>query len=293
MKRLEAVFRHIPPLTKTLRRLLIVMPLLLLSALVSTAENPAVENFPEANGWINWERQVVKAVGHGVLPGDAESPEQAALMARSAAVADAYRNLASMIYGVRVSGDTYVRNFITESDEVRLKVEGFIRGAEVVSDRQLSDKSFEVILQVPLAGQDGILSGLASELLPGGAQAPQAAEGGYTGLVIDARGLGVKPAISPKVYDEDGTEVYGTVQVSPDYAIEVGIAGYPKSIEQALKSPRIGAKPLVVKALRKGSKFVTDVVIGNAEAAKIREAEESFGILSRCRVSILIGPAGK
>jgi len=272
------------------------LPAILLTALLgllsvpACADNSSVENLPSSSGWINWDRQVVKAVGHGILPGDAQSEAQAALMARSAAIADAYRNLAMVINGVRVTGETYVRNFVTESDEVRLKVEGFIRGAEIVSEKQLSDRSFEVILQVPLVGEKGLVSELASELLPEETAPPETTGDGPTGLIIDARGLGVKPAISPKVYDEDGREVYGTVKVSPDFAIEVGIAAYPRSMDQALKSQRTGARPLTVMALRRGPKFATDVIVSNSDAARIREADRRTGILPRCAVSILLNP---
>ena len=263
-----------------------------LSATALAAESPTTEKIEGANGWINWERQALKAVGHGILPGDAESEAQAALMARAAAIADAYRNLASVANGVRVTGETYVKNFVTKSDEVRLKVEGFIRGAEIVSEKQLPDRSFEVILQAPLAGRNGLISGISSEILPGSQSVPESA-GKPTGLIVDARGLGVKPAMSPKVYDEDGKEVYGTVAISPDYAIEVGIAAYPRSMAQALKSPRAGSQPLVVKALRRGPKFATDVVVSNADADRIRDADRAARILARCSVCILLGPVGK
>ena len=249
------------------------------------ASDPVIEK--SSGGWVNWDRQVIKAVGHGILPGDAENEAQARLMARSAAIADAYRNLAMVTKGVRVTGETYVKNFITESDEVRLKIEGFIRGAEIVSEKQLSDRSFEVIMQAPLVGEDGLLAGIASEV-PCEGQPASETDGEFTGLLIDARGLGVKPAMSPKVYDEDGSEVYGTVKCSPDFAIEVGIAGYPRSMDQALKSPRIGAHPLIVKALRRGPNFATDVILTNSDAARIRDADAKSGFLAKCGVSILL-----
>jgi len=209
-------------------------------------------------------------------------------MARQAAVADAYRNLASVTKGVRVTGQSTVKNFMTESDDVRLKVEGFIRGAEVISEKQLEDTSFEIILQAPLTGADGLISGLKDELLTTTPE-PTGNDTNVTGLIIDARGLGVLTAMSPKIYDEDGKEVYGTVQCTPDFAIEVGIVGYPRSMEQALKSERLGKSPLVVKGLRRGTKFATDVVISNADAARIRAADAKCGFFSRCAVSILIG----
>lgn len=250
------------------------------------AQNASVETLSGGNGWINWDRQVVKAVGHGLLPGDAESPEQAALMAQAAARADAYRNLAAMINGVRVEGETHVKNFVTQSDEVRTKVQGLISGAQVVSEKQLSDRSFEVILQVSLAGDGGLMSSIAEKILP---KDGSAVNQDGPGLVIDARGLGVKPAMSPKIYDEEGKEVYGTVNVSPEFAIESGIAVYPSTLEQAMKSPRVGKNALVVKAIRRGSKHVSDIVISNADAERIRKAEAETGMLTGCHVAIVVG----
>jgi hypothetical protein len=272
------------------RVLIVCASLLLLMAAVQAfaADSPTIEKLDGGTGWVNWDRQVVKAVGHGILPGDAEDEAQARLMARSAAIADAYRNLASVTKGVRVTGETCVKNFITESDEVRLKVEGFIRGAEIISEKQLSDRSFEVILQAPLVGEDGLIAGLGSEVL-GQGEASSATDGEFTGLLIDTRGLDVRPAMSPKVYDEDGSEVYGTVKCSPEFAIEVGIAGYPRGMDQALKSPRIGAHPLIVKALRRGPKFATDIILANSDAARIRDADAKSGFLAKCGVSILLG----
>src|SRR5690242_17462854 len=98
----------------------ILLFILILTVSAFAADAPVVENTD--GGWINWDRQMVKAVGHGVLPGDAEGPAQAALLARSAAISDAYRNLASVVNGVRVTGDTYVKNYVTQSDEVRLRI---------------------------------------------------------------------------------------------------------------------------------------------------------------------------
>jgi hypothetical protein len=59
-------------------------------------------------------------------------------------------------------------------------------------------------------------------------------------------------------------------------------------MEQALKSPRIGAHPLVVKAVRRGPKLATDIILSNADAERIRNADAKSGFLGRCAVSILL-----
>lgn len=250
----------------------------------------------QTNGWVNWDRQVIKAIGHGVAPKGVDDPAQAKLMTRAAAVADAYRNLAMVVNGVKVDGKTSVKNYVAESDEVRLRVQGMIRGADIVSEKQGIDGTYEIVLQLPMTGANGLVSGL-SLVLPdcnkmaestGEIDVSKPSDTKPSGLIIDARGIGASPAISPKIYDEDGKEVYGTLQVSPDAAIEVGIAGFPKSMAEAMKSTRTGADPLVIKALRRGEKYATDVVVSNADASKIREADARTNILPQCRVSIVL-----
>ncbi len=53
---------------------------------------------------------------------------QAALMARRAAEMDAYRKLAEQINGLRIDSRTYVRDFVTESDQIRADSVSRIRG---------------------------------------------------------------------------------------------------------------------------------------------------------------------
>src|SRR5688500_9682192 len=56
------------------------------------------------------------------------SPQQKA-MSRRAAQLDAYRLLAERIYGLRVTSDTTVRDFVTEDDRIKTHVEALLRGA--------------------------------------------------------------------------------------------------------------------------------------------------------------------
>ena len=45
----------------------------------------------------------------------------------------------------------------------------------------------------------------------------------------------VKPALSPRILDETGIEVYGSAYVSREWAIKNGVVGYSKDITAALK----------------------------------------------------------
>ena len=58
-------------------------------------------------------------------------------MARGAAKEDAYRNAAEVLNGLRVNNGTYLRNYVVQSDEIRLVVEDVIRGARIIKSNQV------------------------------------------------------------------------------------------------------------------------------------------------------------
>ncbi len=97
------------------------------------------------------ERQVIRATGHGVEPADPYmSPAEKALMAKRAAKMDALRNLTEEVYGVEIKSNTYVRDFVTQSDEIRSRVNAFIQGARVVSETKLPDGTYETVVEIEL-----------------------------------------------------------------------------------------------------------------------------------------------
>jgi len=90
----------------------------------------------------------ISATGFGAPPADAASKSQARLMAKQAAKADALRNLAQALNGIKVDSKTTVKDFITQNDEIRTQVDGFIRGAEVLSEEEKEDGTFEVKMRI-------------------------------------------------------------------------------------------------------------------------------------------------
>jgi hypothetical protein len=111
----------------------------------------------------------------------------------------------------------------------------------------------------------------------------------FTGLIIDAKGLEVKPAMAPKVFDESGNEVYGSLYVSREFAVKYGMSGYAKSVENAAKSAdRIGKTPAKFKAIKASGANKCDVVLSNADADAIRSSAKNLKFLQECRVIIVV-----
>ena len=96
--------------------------------------------------------------------------------------------------------------------------------------------------------------------------------GPFTGLIIDARGLGLKRCISPKVLTESGKVIYGDFERFTEKQIEeaksIGVVGFLSAPEAILKS-RAGERPLVIKALRVDGAFSGNPVISDADGERV------------------------
>lgn len=277
--------------------LVIVISLMVVAAgaasaqLVGTIKD--VEVSVGTTGKIDFTTQVITAVGIGAPPANPANPAQARAMAERAAQVVAYRNLLEATKGVRVDSTTLVENFMTTSDVIKAEVSGIIQGAMIMDKKYMSDGSVEITVGMKLTGA------LADALLPKApatppvlmtppAGAPAVTGQLYTGLIIDARGLNVKPAMAPKVLNEDGKEVYGSAWINRDYAVREGMAGYMKDRDAAQSNPRVTDKPLMVKALKVSGDARVDTVISNADALMLQSASQNLTMLQKCRVIILV-----
>lgn len=227
-----------------------------------------------ATSTIDWNDSVVRVAGYGVAPANARTPSLARLMARRAAIADGYRQMAEAVAGVSVDADTTVEMAAVSNDVVRTHVSAVVNGARIVSERVVGD-SYEVIMEVPMFGVRSIAGAVmgrpdrieafpspvtsvapSSVLTTGSAESSKGSSaasapagraiGGFTGLIVDCRGLDIKPVMSPAIYNDNGQPIYGYKNLDYDKVVENGMAGYAKDMDQAR---RAGSNPLVVRAV--------------------------------------------
>ena len=252
-----------------------------------------VEQSVGSTGKVDWTTGMITAVGIGAPPAQPANAAQARAMAERAAQVVALRNLLEAVKGVRVDSATTVENFMVTSDVIKTEVSGFIQGAMPIDKKYMSDGSVEVTVGMRLTGAlaDTLLpKGLATPPTPMTAPSGATAVPGqlYTGLIVDARGLGVRPAMAPKILNEDGKEVYGSAWISRDFAVREGMVGYLKDPASALANPRVTDKPMMVKALKVSGDARVDTVISNADAAALQSATQNLNMLQKCRVIILV-----
>jgi hypothetical protein len=243
---------------------------------------------------VNWEERIIIATGIGA-PNPNVSLAQARPGALRAAKMIALRNALELAKGIAINSSTTVQDFMSTSDSVTTEVNGFVKGFQQKGkERYMSDGSVEITMEIPLDGVGGMTELLLGKTLS--TELPSAPSGGvqegtesaFSGLIIDCKGLNLKPALSPRVIDEDGKELYGSANVLKDWAVKYGTVGYAKSVQNAAKLERVGQNPTRIKALKASGQNVTDVVISNDEAAKIRKAAKLLKFLSECRVVFVV-----
>lgn len=87
---------------------------------------------------------MVAAVPVLVLAQAPVSDAQNKLLAKRAAEADCYRKLAESVYGVQINSETYVRDFVTESDQIQAGIDTFIRGIRLGPPQYYEDGACQV-----------------------------------------------------------------------------------------------------------------------------------------------------
>ena len=241
--------------------------------------------------------------------------ETGTVIAGSAAVADAYRQLAESIKGVNVDAETTVENMMVLNDTIRTKVEANIQGAVIVSEREIPGGGYEVTMTVPLFGvtnsiaqavipQTTVVEPLPTpipEVIPsmsagsiqggtiiyttigGNKKSPMDAIGGYTGVIIDCRGLGLKPVMSPVIKNEKDISIYGHKNLNYDKVVAEGMVGYASSVSQA---GRAGSNPLIIKAISLKD-HNSNPIISTADANRILIENSVSNFLNDAKVVFL------
>ncbi len=257
------------------------------------------------NGAMNYSNGWITATGIGGISPLAQNEGMARGMAVRAAKIDAMRNLLETVLALTVTSETAVRGAAVENDVIKTKVKGMVKGARIrdinedgrhdTNDfRYLSDTSIEIEMEIHMSGISSIVLPPAGYAEAQAGAAPPSAgtsapiSGSTTGLIIDARGVGARPAMSPKIVDQNGGVVYGPSSFTRDYAIKFGVAGYSKDIDTAKSDPRVVGNPLIVRGIGVQGSNGTDIVVANGDAATIRRAESSGKVLSSCKVMIIL-----
>jgi len=104
---------------------------------------------------VDWSQGKIRATGIGMPPQNAPNVSVRRAMAQRAALADAQRNMLRTIEQIRISDNQDIKDAM-RSKNIASKIQGFLKGYTVVSERELEDGRVEVVLELPLTGPAGL-----------------------------------------------------------------------------------------------------------------------------------------
>jgi len=253
------------------------------------------------NGRINWSTRTAAAMGIGPCePADDERSTAASADVLEKARINAQKNLLDTISTIRINADLRIADRMALNPEFSVGLSTLVQNAAITHQQYFSDGSVKIELTMKLTG------GFAQFVLPeeirqvdsitattGMTKSSATLQtkddtNPFTGLIIEAMGIGAEPSLVPLVVDESGNTVYGPAFVSREFAVSQGMSGFAATMAAARSDKRVGERPMVVKAIRTHSTGNTDLVISNADAARLRSSVVYLNFLKACQVSIVL-----
>lgn len=257
------------------------------------AEGDYVEDTP--TGRIYWSRSLVVAEGKGVASPNTVNLELSKAMAEKAAIKDARINLFNTVRSVRLDAANTVGTFMVQNDKYKDEITALVQKAAPLEIKYKSDSTVQVWVGVKLYGlMADFYFQQAAAARPPKTEAkkiepPQAASSfTISGVIIDTRGLRIKPVLVPKVYNESGNEIFGVSPKDKEMIFRQGAVVYVKDLAFAKAHPRAGDSPYVVKAVKASGPEKVDLVISNTDAQTLLSASETQPFLAQGRLIILL-----
>lgn len=90
--------------------------------------------------------------GEGIAPQSTVSPAQAMALAKRAAVADAYRQMAEKLYGVKINAKDTIKDAALYDSRIVSQVDGLVKDATIV-ENSFQDGLYKVRMELTMSGR--------------------------------------------------------------------------------------------------------------------------------------------
>lgn len=263
------------------------------------------------SGRLDWHAGRISAQGQGFPPDNVLDAQQAEDMALRQALVRARQDLWRSLQAVRIHQDLTLEELLQEDQQLKARLQGLVHNAQLIDKTEFGEHGVLVSIGLDLMGDFSRLvipdsvwfqnSGALDADLDSNSQEPasllawQEQKGraeSFTGMLIEARGLHVEPALICTVKDEHGNLVYGPGLVDPEAALKRGMAIFVQvPVSRADYLQRLGLNPIRVRAKDVGSTTGCDLIISAEQAALLRQKTVSaLEFLEECRVAIILDP---
>lgn len=285
---------------------------ILVLALMKTAFAQLLVHKWDTTSSVDWAKLVIRTTGNSAIIAHDRTQRVEALERAKIA---AEETLLRAVKQINLNANSRISDAVANQTLLEGDLKSVAQTFTIVDSRSMSDMSVEVDVELPLTGAllDRVLPKetgksplrlnstplcpCCAQPWPVGRPAPEGmklivpTEGylttkgaPFTGLIVDARELGLKPALMPKIFNEDGQEIYGVGYAARQSAVMNGLVAYRKELSSAMKDVRAVGGPLVVRALKSTGALNADLVVSNNDALLIHAAAKSQNFLSQCKV---------
>jgi len=217
-----------------------------------------------------------------VLAQDVDTAQKK-LLSQRAAQADTYRKLAEVIKGLQITSDTYVRDFVAESDSIRAAMDEFIRGVRLGPPKFYEALSCEVPSEVTVARVIETLKSIHTRDYKGdrikGTDIEQMNQR-IDKKVIQVVGMGApRPDLPPDL--PEGVE--GVIEKAPPTLPQPAIPDLwrrmpPQARMMAIRAAEIDAKRQLLERI-KGLRITSDTIVRDFVAESDQITAQAMGTL--------------
>jgi hypothetical protein len=231
-------------------------------------------------GRVDWAGETVVSTARGERGGNVAGLE----MMEGSARTQLGPRMLTMARRVRVRSDATADDLLGAGDLIADRLDDNLATWEATEVRYHTGGDVEV---------DGAL-GLHGWLRPAlvlmvtGRERATPVTGTVTGLVVDARGLRVRPCVAPRVLDGGGQALYSLEVLTPSAAAARSPAQWVGDAGDHRAARRAGENPVFARA--KDVVDGCDVVLADADAAAVRREAESAPFLLGGYVVIVVDP---
>ncbi|OQY00351.1 MAG: hypothetical protein B6I26_08435 [Desulfobacteraceae bacterium 4572_130] len=246
-------------------------------------------------GVINWTKGKIYATGKA-------APSEKQILKSSdyilnIAKTNAINNLILILKTINIGTGNTVEEYTFLNNNIMTGIQRQCMDATIIKQHSSSNRAMEVVVETSMLG------GFLQLVLPDEiGQIPQIElihpdknkkkQQEYTGLIVDARFIDFKPVLFPIIVSEQGEEIYGSLFISRNHAVEQGICEYiyySKDLNILnLKTKRAGENPIIIKGLRQRQERKSFIVVSRLDAEKIEKIIERHSFMKKCKVVILL-----
>lgn len=272
--------------------------LFLIVSLVAS-DSPRTSVVRTDHGFIDYANRLIvsrgtaSVISRASTQSDLKVVEKNLKLSKGEARSQARENLLDLVMIVNFDGRT-VGELMVDDPLIESRVETLVGSAYQQGEIEyLERKEVAIALAIKMSGLAEILVDASGHMNENLAQStflmtrnavPRSER--TSGIVIDARSIYHVPAMVPKVFNENDKLVYGPRHYTRSRSVNRGPMGYAHNMDDGNVRRRVGGNPLMVEAVT--SSDMVNLTVSNMDAERIRDAEKKFGVLTNCKVLVLL-----